>query len=79
MTEKRYWQNSEPYHLVEVIVENNEVIFKDWFDSGKDPNRYDWSFKDFITGKGRPEIEYQLGLVAYREILDEVKSRLEEK
>ncbi|MCG6141689.1 hypothetical protein [Leptospira mtsangambouensis] len=76
MTEKRYWQNTEPYHLVEVILENDEVIFKDWFDSGKDPNRYDWSFEEFITGKGKSEIEYQLGTTVYQEILHEIKLRL---
>lgn len=79
MTEKRYWQNTEPYHLVEVILGNEEVIFKDWFDSGKDPNRYDWSFNEFITGKGKSEIEYQLGSTAYQEILYEVKLRLQKK
>lgn len=79
MTEKRYWQNTEPYHLVEVILENDEVIFKDWFDSGKDPNRYDWSFEEFITGKGKSEIEYQLGTTVYQEILHEIKLRLRKK
>lgn len=79
MTEKRYWQNTEPYHLVEVILENDEVIFKDWFDSGKDPNRYDWSFEEFITGKGKSEIEYQLGTTVYQEILHEIKLRLLKK
>ncbi|TGM78159.1 hypothetical protein EHR01_06740 [Leptospira mtsangambouensis] len=79
MNEKRYWQNTEPYHLVEVILENGEVIFKDWFDSGKDPNRCDWSFKEFVTGKGKSEIEYQLGTTVYQEILHEVKLRLEKQ
>ncbi|MGV3665721.1 MAG: hypothetical protein ACO1NV_06290 [Leptospira bouyouniensis] len=73
MKEKRYWQNSEPYHLVEVLIEGNNVIFKDWFDSGKDPNRFDWSFKEFLSGKGKEEIIYQLGDRVYFEILGEVK------
>lgn len=73
MKEKRYWQNSEPYHLVEVLIEGNNVIFKDWFDSGKDPNRNDWSFKEFLSGKGKQEIIYQLGDSVYFEILGEVK------
>ncbi|TGL88793.1 hypothetical protein EHQ68_09155 [Leptospira congkakensis] len=79
MTEKRYWKNSEPYHLVEVILEGNSVIFKDWFDTGKDPNRYDWSWDEFLTGKGKSDIEYYLGISAYQEILEEVRSRLEKE
>ncbi|EMY71132.1 hypothetical protein [Leptospira vanthielii] len=75
MTKNRYWQNSEPYHLVEVILEGNHVIFKDWFDSGKDPNRSDWTFAEFLKGVGKSEIEYQLGANIYQEIFDEVKSR----
>lgn len=75
MKENRYWRNSEPYHLVEVFLEGNFVIFKDWFDSGKDPNRYDWTFEDFLKGVGKSDIEYQLGSGVYKEILDEVKSR----
>ncbi|TGK55556.1 hypothetical protein EHQ16_09370 [Leptospira kanakyensis] len=79
MTERRYWKNSEPYHLVEVILEGNNVIFKDWFDSGKDPNRYDWTFAEFITGKGKSDIEYNLGMSVYQEILEEVKSQTMKK
>ncbi|MBM9548027.1 hypothetical protein JWG40_13425 [Leptospira sp. 201903074] len=74
MTEKRYWRNSEPYHLVEVSLEDNFLIFKDWFDSGKDPNRYDWTFEDFLNGVGKSDIIYHLGEHDYLEILDAVKS-----
>ncbi|PJZ83980.1 hypothetical protein [Leptospira harrisiae] len=75
MTEQRYWANSEPYHLIEVMLEEDKVIFKDWFDSGKDPNRYDWSFDEFLSGEGKSQIEYQLGINSYLEILNEVKLR----
>jgi hypothetical protein len=74
MNEKKHWQNSEPYHLVEVIIEGKFVILKDWFDSGKDPNRYDWSFVEFLSGKGKSEINYHLGSGVYSEILNEVKA-----
>lgn len=76
MEEKRYWQNSEPYHLVEVMLEADRVIFKDWFDSGKDPNRYDWSLNEFLTGEGKSQIEYFLSHSIYNEILEAVKYRL---
>ncbi|MGE8722815.1 hypothetical protein ACO2KH_14595 [Leptospira terpstrae] len=79
MKEKRYWKNSEPYHLVEVSLEGNSIVFKDWFDSGKDPNRYDWSFEEFIDGKGKTDIEYHLGSLDYQEILDEVKKKFRER
>ncbi|MCW7493558.1 hypothetical protein ND861_12990 [Leptospira sp. 2 VSF19] len=75
MEKKRYWRNSEPYHLVEVILENDRVVFKDWFDSGKDPNRYDWNFEEFLMGEGKSEIVYHLGSNFYLEIIEEVKSR----
>ncbi|PJZ44565.1 hypothetical protein [Leptospira brenneri] len=76
MTERRYWKNSEPYHLVEAFIENESVIFKDWFDTGKDPNRYDWKFEEILNGAGKSDIEYQLGATVYLEILEEVKRRL---
>lgn len=76
MTERRYWKNSEPYHLVEVSLEGNHIIFKDWFDTGKDPNRYDWKFEEILNGVGKSDIEYHLGSGVYLEILDEVKKRV---
>lgn len=75
MEDKRYWQNTEPYHLVEVMLEGERVVFKDWFDSGKNPNRYEWGFKEFITGEGKSLIEYHLSLPIYNEILEIVKFR----
>lgn len=74
MNQKRYWQNSEPYHLIEVLIEGRKVIIKDWFDSGKDPNRYDWSFEEFLQGKAKDHITYHLGSFTYQEILEVVKT-----
>lgn len=75
LSEKDYWRNSEPYHLVEVSIQNKTVIFKDWFDSGKDPNRYDWSFEEFKKGKGKSDIEYHLGNQVYLEILQVINTK----
>ncbi|XDD45571.1 hypothetical protein AB3N60_12750 [Leptospira sp. WS39.C2] len=79
MNKREYWQNSEPYHLVEMFIEGDFVIFKDWFDSGKDPNRYDWTFQDILEGKAKDHITYHLGASAYQEVLHQVKikSKLE--
>ncbi|MDF3818428.1 hypothetical protein P3G55_00870 [Leptospira sp. 96542] len=76
MTEKSYWRNSEPYHLVEVFIESDRVVFKDWFDTGKDPNRYDWTFEEIKGELAKSTIEYHLGARVYHEVLQTVLTKM---
>jgi len=56
MEPRTYWQKAENYHTVELMLEGQIVVFKDWWDPGHDPNRWEATLAEFLDGKLHREI-----------------------
>jgi len=48
---KKFWKVAEDYHTRELIHEGNYLLYKDWFDPGKNPNKEKLYFDDILSGK----------------------------
>ncbi len=48
---KKYWSKVEDYHTVEVQLYSNYLEVKDWFDPGKDPNKYKYDLNEVLEGQ----------------------------
>jgi len=49
------------------------VVYRDWWDSGHDPNRTNMTFAEFLGGKMHREISEELGLQVLEEALETVE------
>lgn len=74
MEPKTYWRKAEDYHTVELIFNGNAIIYTDWWDTGHDPNRTEFSIVDFVSGSLHAEIELELG----RAVLDEALASVDQ-
>jgi len=63
------WQKAKDFHTVEVEFSNNEVVVKDWWDPGHDPNRVVATVAEFLTGALHRDIERELGRVVLEEVI----------
>ena len=73
---KRYWKVAENYHTQELILEDDFVLYKNWFDSGKDPSKEKWSFKDILNGKYDYFISMELKPWFLKEIKESINEQL---
>jgi len=67
-----YWEKAENYHTVEIFLENEQVIIKDWWDPGKNPNITKIHFDDFNKGKYHQEIIMQFNDSVLKEIIESI-------
>lgn len=79
-TIKLYWKiTPQPYSDYEIILSKETVLFKEWWDPGRDPNRYETNLVDFETSALAEKIRYLFSESIYQEVLTSVKKLLEEK
>jgi hypothetical protein len=48
---KTKWKILGHYHSQEFILKDRYVLYKDWFDPGKNPNTTKLYFEDILSGK----------------------------
>ena len=53
---KTRWRFAENYHTQEFYLEDGMLIYKDYWDPGKNPNITKISFEDFLKGKFNFEV-----------------------
>lgn len=61
MEPQTHWEKAENYHTVELDFDGTQVIYKDWWDSGHDPNQTVMTVAEFLGGKMHAEIRHELG------------------
>ncbi len=67
-----HWEKAGNYHTVELIFDGNKIIFKDWWDSGHDPNRTELTIHAFLGGELHDTIVKELGPAVLAEALETV-------
>ena len=50
---KRTWRHSANYASLQIQLLEGQVLIKEYFDPGKDPNRHLFSFQEFLEDKAR--------------------------
>jgi hypothetical protein len=79
-TIKTHWHETpRPYSTYDIEISENLLTYKEWWDTGHDPNRLVISLSDFETSKVAQDIVYNLGETIYQEVLESVKKLLEKK
>ncbi len=73
MGPRTHWEKVENYHTVELEFTGNNVAYKDWWDSGHDPNRTEMTVTEFLGGKMHHEITQELGHRILAEALETVE------
>lgn len=68
-----YWRKAENYHTREIHLEYGFMIFKDYWDPGKNPNITRISFDDFIRGKFNYEIMMAFNGAVIKEVIENIK------
>lgn len=77
---KTRWSVSpEPYTQFDILIENDMVIFKEWWDFGRDPNRWEVSLEKFLGSTVENSIIHHTGKEVYKEVLMSVNSLLKNK
>ncbi len=71
---KKHWKIAENYHTRELILKSNHILYKDWFDPGKNPNKQKLSFEDILTGKYDYLINTEFNSLILREIKETIQS-----
>jgi len=56
MEPRTHWHEAKDYHTVELILEGQTMVLKDWWDPGHDPNRSEATMPEFLYGKLHDEI-----------------------
>lgn len=69
---KTHWNLAENYHSMEIFLEEDLVIIKNWFDPGKNPNIHRITFDEFLEGKFDSEIMMAFGGWVVKEIRDSI-------
>lgn len=70
--QKTSWEKHENYHSRIIYIENLQVIYKDYWDPGKNPNITKISFDDILSGKWDYEIVIQFSGA----VLNEIKTKI---
>ncbi len=70
----RWHETPRPYSDYEIEIIGNDVIFKEWWDPGHDPNRSQVSLNEFENSKVAQDIVYHLGESIYMEVLESVQA-----
>jgi len=70
---KTHWQRAENNHTVELLFDGTRVIYKDWWDSGHDPNRTEASVPEFLGGALHDTVVRELGQAVLDEALETVE------
>ena len=73
MEPRTHWEIAENYHTVELEFEGNKIVYKDWWDSGHDPNRTEMTVDEFLGGKMHFEITKEMGPHILAEALETVE------
>ena len=73
MDPRTYWEKAENYHTVQLEFTGTKMIFKDWWDSGHDPNRTEATVAEFLGGKLHQQIIDELG----QRVLDEALANVD--
>lgn len=69
---KTTWQKAENYQTEVVQLENGLVIYKDYWDPGKNPNVTQIKFADFLDGKFNNEILMAFDRATLKEIKESI-------
>lgn len=56
MEPQQHWHKAENYHTVELMLEGQRMVLKDWWDPGHDPNRSEATMAEFLDGELHEEI-----------------------
>jgi hypothetical protein len=73
MEPRTHWQKAENHHTVELEFDGRQIVYKDWWDPGHDPNRTVATVPEFLGGKLHSEIETELGSRVLEEALAAVE------
>ncbi len=71
---KTSWRKAINYHTQEIHLLDSFVIYKDYHDSGKNPNLTKINFADFINGKFNLEVSSKFNNRVLEEILESIKA-----
>jgi hypothetical protein len=74
---KTNWHKAENYHTQDILLQDNEVIYKDYWDPGKNPNVTRIKFEEFRKGKFNKEILMAFDRVNLKEIKDSIQEILQ--
>ena len=55
------WTTVEGWYEHEVEFDGRRVVYKQWFDSGKDPNRCEIAVHDFVAGRVPDDLRAAFG------------------
>lgn len=72
-TMKTSWRKTANYRTQEIKLDNGLVIYKDYWDPGKNPNITKISFEDFINGKFNDDISSKFNNHVLKEVLENIK------
>ena len=70
------WKVTLEYSSKEIILTDDKLIMKNYFDPGKDPGISRVSFEDFLTGRYKNEIVWDFGGTTYQEIINAIHDKL---
>ena len=77
---KLYWKiTPQPYTDYEIFLSKEKVVFKEWWDPGKDPNLYETNLVEFETSSLAEKMRYLFSETIYQEVVDNTKKLREEK
>ena len=69
---KTRWEVRAGWYDHDLEFTGNRIIYKQWFDSGKDPNRYEAAAHEFLAGELHGEIRYAFGERVLNEVVETV-------
>lgn len=67
------WTTTSGWYDHVLELEGFKLVYKQWFDSGKDPNRYDVPFHEFLDGRLHDELRVGYGEAVLQEVVATVE------
>lgn len=68
------WETRQGWYDHDLEFTGTKLIYKQWFDSGKDPNRYEATVPEFLAGAIHAELREACGDRVLGDIIDTVTS-----
>jgi len=68
------WATISGWYEQVLVLEGRQLVNKQWFDSGKDPNRHDVPVHEFLSGHLHDEIRHAYGERVLGEVIETVEA-----